>query len=68
MNDAEFNRNRKRREKLVRRICKAMGWEYKTAHVWTGIRKVALAEAVPVGLDKLEAIVERLEGKPDVQA
>lgn len=52
-----------RREVLVRRMCAVMGWEYKTCHVYTGIRKVAQAEAVPVGLDKLEEILRRLEAQ-----
>lgn len=50
-----------RREAVIRRMCRIMGWDYHTSLVWAGLRKVALAEAVPVGLDKLEAIAERLE-------
>jgi hypothetical protein len=49
------------REQLVRRVCVVMGWEYHTSPVWAGLRKVALAEAVAIGLDKLEEIIIRLE-------
>src|ERR1700722_4713009 len=50
-----------RRESLIRRACKIMGWEYHTSPVWTGLRKIALCEAVPISLDKLEEILNRLE-------
>lgn len=53
------------REQLIRRACKAMGWEYKTSPVWTGLRKVALAEAVPIGLDRLEEMLCLLESSGD---
>jgi hypothetical protein len=59
------DRRHERREQLVRRLCEIMGWPYKTGHVYAGIRKVALAEAVAVGLDKLEEIVRRLEVSSD---
>jgi hypothetical protein len=62
MNDIE--RNAERAEKLIKRMCKLMGWDYKTSPLWTGIRKVAVREAVPIGLDKLEAVVRRLERLP----
>ncbi len=62
--DAELDAAHARREALVRRMCAVMGWPYSTAPVFAGIRKVALAQAVPVGLDKLEEILKRLESKP----
>lgn len=57
----EYKAARDRRQALAQRLCEAMGWEFKTGNIYIGIRKVALAEAVPVGLDKLEAVVNRLE-------
>jgi hypothetical protein len=50
-----------RRERLAKRLCRVMGWEYRAGPVRAGVRKVALAEAVPVGLDGLEEIAGRLE-------
>jgi hypothetical protein len=38
-----------------------MGWPYKTGPVWTGLRKVAMAEAIVIGLDKLQEIIDELE-------
>ena len=59
--DAEMDARCHRREELVRRTCKVMGWEYKTSPVFAGIRKIALGEAVAVSLNKLEEILKRLE-------
>jgi hypothetical protein len=56
----DVDANHKRREKLTRHLCAIMGWEYKTGPVYAGLRKAALAEAVVVGLDKLEEIITRL--------
>jgi hypothetical protein len=61
---AAFDARCERRESLIRRMVAVMGWEYHTSPVLTGMRKAALSEAVVVGLDKLEAILERLEGMP----
>jgi hypothetical protein len=38
-----------------------MGWEYHRSFKLTAIRKVAMAEAVVVGLDKLEEMLNRIE-------
>ena len=46
-----IDENALRREKLSRRLCQVMGWEYQTCPVWTGLRKVALAEAVVPEVD-----------------
>jgi len=62
MTDKEMDAQHRRREKVVRRACRVMGWEYKTCPVFTGIRKVAIGQAVPVGLEKLEAMLDRIEG------
>lgn len=51
------------REALVKRVAAVMGWPYKTSPVWAGLRKVAMAEGVVVGVDKLEEIVVRLEAE-----
>lgn len=55
--------NADRREELVSRMCAAMGWEYSKHPVWTALRKVAVAEAVAISLDKLEEVINRLEGR-----
>jgi hypothetical protein len=59
--DAALDARCQKREAVVRRVCAVMGWDYHQSPVWTGLRKVALAEAVPVGLDKLEEIMDRLD-------
>ena len=51
------------REQLIRRACVLMGWDYHTSPVWTALRKVALAEAVPISLEKLNEMLDRIEGK-----
>jgi hypothetical protein len=61
----ECDANARRREELTRRLCNLMNWEYKTCHVYTAIRKAAKAEAVIVGLDKLEEIIARLDAIDD---
>ena len=58
--DAVMDERHKRRESLVRHVCDVMGWDYSQSPVWTGLRKVALAEAIPVGLDKLQEIINKL--------
>ncbi len=50
-----------RRQKLSRKLCKLMGWEFKNCHVYAALRKAAMAEAVVIGMDKLEEIIKRLE-------
>ncbi len=52
-----------RREMLTWQLCQAMGWEYKTCPVWTGLRKAALAEAVVIGVEKLQEILVRLTAR-----
>lgn len=59
--EAELDRNVARREALVQRLCAVMGWEYATAVIWAGLRKVAEAEATVIGLNRLEEIVARLD-------
>ncbi len=59
--DKQGKANHRRQTALGKRLCKLMGWTYKTCPVWTGLRKVALGEAVVIGLDKLELILEQLE-------
>ena len=49
------------REKAVRRLCAAMGWEYKLGLVWAGLRAVAMMQAVPISVDKINEISSRLE-------
>jgi hypothetical protein len=60
--DEEMDATHARREALARRLCAAMGWEYKTGPAFAGIRAVALGKAVALGVDKLEEILKRLEG------
>lgn len=61
MTDAEIlDANHARRQRLVREMCAVMGWEYKTYPAWTGLRKVARAEATAISLDKLEEVIARL--------
>lgn len=50
----------KRRESAVRRACELMGWEYKTYPAYTGIRRVALAEAVAISLEKLDELLDAI--------
>lgn len=45
----------------VDRIRKVMQWQDSVSHVYTIIRKVAKAEAVAVGVEKLEDIADELE-------
>jgi hypothetical protein len=66
MDDDKLDELAERREQLIRRMCEVMCWEYSTSPVWSGLRKVALAEAVPVGLDKLEHVIDRLSIIPDL--
>jgi hypothetical protein len=40
-----------------------MNWPYHTSPVWGALRKIAMAEAVAISLDKLEEILNRLEEK-----
>ncbi len=58
---AELDANHARREAIVRRACEVMGWEYSMSPAWTGLRKVAKAEAVAVGVDKLSSIIHEIE-------
>ena len=60
--------NVERREQLVARMCAVMGWEYKKAPVWTALRKVAVAEAVAISLDKLEEVLTKLEALPHARS
>ena len=50
-----------RRDVAVRRMCRIMGWQYERDLVWAALRKVAMAEAIAVSLDKLVEIMDRLE-------
>lgn len=50
-----------RREAIVKRLCGIMGWKYEQGLVWAGLRKVAIAEAVAVSVEKLEEIADRLD-------
>lgn len=59
---AALDARHERRNQLCRRLCDLMGWQQKTGHIWGHLRKVALAEAAVIGLDKLEEIIRRLEG------
>ena len=59
--EQEQNAAHERREAVVRRIVGLMGWDYHTSPVWGGLRKVALAEAVVLGVDKAEAIAAEIE-------
>ncbi len=52
-----------RREAVTKRLCAVMGWEYGKKPIWAGLRKIALAEATAVGIDRLEEIVTALEAK-----
>jgi hypothetical protein len=42
-------------------MCKLMGWEFKTHHIYTSMRKIGLREAVAISLDKLEEVADKLE-------
>lgn len=61
MTDQEMKAIHERREVLVRRACLVMCWDYHTSPAFTGIRKVAMADAVAVGLDKLAAMLDEIE-------
>lgn len=61
MTDEEHEKKCERRDEVSRRLCELMGWPYGTGLVWLGLRKIALAEATAVSVDKLEEIVKRLE-------
>lgn len=54
--------HRKRKEILIRRLGKVMGWKFQTSPVLTVLRKVLTGEAVAIGLDKLEEVIKSLEG------
>jgi hypothetical protein len=58
------NDRHERRERLCRRACELMGWEYKVHPAYAGIRKVANGEAVAISLEKLEEVIKRLEARP----
>ncbi len=59
--DEEMDARHARREKVVRQFCNLMGWEYKTSPVFAGIRKVALGQAVALGMDKAEELLAEIE-------
>lgn len=59
---AEWDKNRERRESLVRRMCAVMGWPYKAGPFWSGARQAAIGNATFISNDKLEEIIERLGG------
>lgn len=49
------------REAAVRRACEVMGWDYHQSPAWTGIRRVALGEAVAISVEKLNALLDELQ-------
>lgn len=57
----EMDARCERREKLVHRMCEIMGWPYQQGPIWAGLRKIAMAEAVPISLEKLAEVIARLE-------
>lgn len=61
MTDDEMDHWHKRREAVISRACTIMGWDYKTSPVFTGLRKVAMAEAVAISLEKLGELLDRIE-------
>ena len=61
LKDEEADKSHERREALVRRACAVMGWDYHTSPAFGAIRKVAMADAVAVGLDKLAAMLDEIE-------
>ena len=61
--DAALDANARRREEVIRRACRVMNWEYTSAPVWAALRKVAVAEAVAVSVEKLTEMLDRLESK-----
>lgn len=61
MSDDEFDANHERREALTSRACVLMGWDQKTWPIWGHLRKVAMAQAVVVGLDKFEELLNALD-------
>jgi len=68
MTDEQHDQNCERREALVRQIGAIMGWDYHQSPIYAGLRKVAIADATVIGLDKLEQIIGRLEGLTSIAA
>lgn len=60
-NDPEFKARCERREAVVRRASIMMGIEYHQSPVWTALRRIVLADAVAIGVDKLESLLDRIE-------
>jgi hypothetical protein len=50
----------KAREEAVRRACEVMGWDYHQIPVWAGLRKVAMADAVAISVEKLNQLVDAI--------
>lgn len=58
--DAIEDARHKSREEAVRRACEVMGWDYRQAPVWAGLRKVAMADAVAISVEKLNLLVDAI--------
>ena len=61
--EIEADRRHEAREVVVRRACGVMGWDYKTSPAYTGIRQVALGNAVAVSVEKLHELLDRITGE-----
>lgn len=59
----DADRRHKDREDVVRRACEIMGWGYKTSPAYASIRQVALGNAVAVSVEKLHAMLDRIEAR-----
>lgn len=58
--DAIEDARHKAREEAVRRACAVMGWDYHQSPVWTALRKVAMADAVAISVEKLNQLVDAI--------
>lgn len=58
--DAIEDARHKAREDAVRRACEVMGWDYHQSPVWAGLRKVAMADAVAISVEKLNQLVDAI--------
>ena len=60
--DDETQKRCERRDNLVRRMCAVMEWPLEEKLLFLGIIKIAHVEAVPVSLEKLQEVLDKLEG------